>query len=478
MYRKWSKELIKNGKKFIMFILLSILIISNFSCKSVSENIEKKQNTNIFEYLNKKKKSLELSKNEIYDFTDSIVKKEIPDYQIAAMLMAINLNGMTEEETYNLTMAMKDSGGKIDFSYIDSYIADKHSTGGVGDDTSLILVPLLASCNVKVPMVSGRGLGHTGGTLDKLESIPGFNSNLNAVEFKKCVDDVGASIIGATSDLAPADKILYTLRDVTCTVDSIPLAASSILSKKLAAGTNNLVLDVKTGSGAVIKDYDDSVKLAKLMVETCKKSGVNAVALVTDMNEPLSTHVGNSLAIENAINILSGKSKCELLDLSLTLGSYMLKLNGIVDNVNDGVKLLNEKLESGEGLEKFRQIIKAQNGNEKVCDDTSILHHAKIFKEVKSIKSGYISAINTESMGYAASLLGAGRITKDDIIDYGAGYIFPYKIGDYIDEGQVICTIYANDEKKIDDVAKKILSSITFSDVKVEKNPLIYTIIE
>ena len=426
-----------------------------------------------------KKKGLALTDDEIQQFVDGAAYGTVPDYQLAAMLMAIRLNGMTPEETTKLTIAMRDSGETLNLKQITGMTLDKHSTGGVSDGTSLVIAPLVAACGGYVPMISGRGLGFTGGTLDKLEAIEGCRVDLTTDEFEKQVHDVGLAIIGQTGNIAPADKKLYSLRDVTSTVDSIPLIAGSILSKKLVSGTKVLVMDVKTGSGAVMQDMKESIDLAQAMTSICNRAGVKAMALVTDMNQPLGTYVGNALEIEYAIKVLAGQEKGDFLELCLALGSHMLVLGNQAKDLESARKMLQEALDSGKGLEKFREMIKAQGGNPKVCDDVSLLPHAPVVREVKVKKSGYVTRINTSALGCASRDLGAGRMKADDKLDFSVGFIFTPRIGDAVKANDTICTVYARSEKDADKAEKSILEAVTIeAAAPTEKSKLIYAVID
>lgn len=425
-----------------------------------------------------KKNGLALTDAEIQQFVDGAANGSIPDYQLSAMLMAIRLKGMRYEETTKLTVAMRDSGETLSLKGINGVTLDKHSTGGVSDGTSLVIAPLVAACGGYVPMISGRGLGFTGGTLDKLESIEGMSVDLSTEEFVNQVGDIGLAIIGQTGDIAPADKKLYALRDVTSTVDSIPLIASSILSKKLVSGTEILVLDVKTGNGAVMTDLQDSVELAKTMVAICNGAGVKAMALVTDMNQPLGTYVGNSLEVEYAIRVLSGEEKGDFTELCLTLGSYMLVQGNLADDRDSARAMLQEALDSGKGLEKLREMITAQGGDPKVCDDLSHLPHAPVVKTVTFSEEGYVTKIDTAALGCASRDLGAGRLSAEDQLDYSVGFIFPARIGDKVDKDTVLCTIYAKNQKDADMAEKAIREAVTVEDSKPELPQIIYAVID
>ena len=366
--------------------------------------------------IEKKKNGLKLTKDELDFFINGYVKGDIPDYQVSALLMAIVLKGMDDEETAALTTAMLNSGPRMDLSGIKGFKVDKHSTGGVGDDTTLLVAPLVAACGCKVAKMSGRGLGFTGGTLDKLESIPGFNVFLDNETFVKNVSKVGLAIMGQTQDLVPADKKLYALRDVTGTVQSLPLIASSIMSKKIAMGTDAVVLDVKTGNGALMSSLKDSIKLADIMVRIGKATGLKTTAVVTDMNQPLGNCIGNALSVEEAIHVLRDNIECDIKTISLTLAAKMLILGGICESDSEAMMMLEEKLASGQALVKLAQMIKTQGGDPAVVDDTSILPHAKEQIPVCADSAGYVSEIITRDVGSAASLLGAGRMTKDHLV--------------------------------------------------------------
>ncbi|MBI5750104.1 MAG: thymidine phosphorylase [Nitrospinae bacterium] len=397
-----------------------------------------------FDIIKKKRDGEILSPQEIDIFIRGLTRGEIPDYQATALLMAIYFSGMTEDETYHLTYSMMNSGEVLDLSDIPGIKVDKHSTGGVGDKLSLTIAPLVASAGIPMPMIAGRGLGHTGGTVDKLESIPNFRTNLSLREFKETVKKINLSIIVQTSEIAPSDKKLYALRDVTATVESIPLIVSSIMSKKLAEGIDGLVMDVKTGNGAFMKEFEDALELSEGIVQIGKKFGKNVVALITDMNQPLGYAVGNSLEVIEVIEMLKGKGSDDIKNLTLKIGAWMLKIGGITEDIEDGIKILQEKLKSGEGLKKFRELIKCQNGNPEVTEDYNLFPKAKIIKDITSSKSGYVQKIETDKIGISASILGAGRLKADSPIDYSAGLILRKKIGDYVEKGESLVTIHTN----------------------------------
>ena len=393
--------------------------------------------------IRKKRFGGELNEAEIRAFVDGVVDGSFADYQASALLMAICINGMTDRETLALTLAMAKSGETLDLSDIPGVKADKHSTGGVGDTTSLVLVPLVAACGVKMAKMSGRGLGFTGGTLDKMESIPGMSIDLDVDAFKRQVTDIGCAIIGQTAELAPADKVLYALRDVTATVDCMPLVVSSILSKKLAAGCDVVVLDVKSGSGAIMDTPEKSRKLAEMMVRIGNLSGERFSALITDMDQPLGNYIGNALEVEEAIDILSGRTQGALKDVALELGAHILRNAGAVATVNEGVKLLDAKIRSGEGLKKLAEMIAAQGGDPRVCEDTGLLPKAKTLIDIKAERDGYVSSMVTSDIGNAAKLLGAGRERKTDALDLSVGIVMKVRVGDRVKKGDVLCTLHA-----------------------------------
>ena len=428
--------------------------------------------------IRKKRFGKELNEKEIRAFVDGVVDGSFADYQISALLMAICINGMTDRETLALTLAMAKSGDTLDLSDVPGVKADKHSTGGVGDTTSLILVPLVACCGVKMAKMSGRGLGFTGGTLDKLESISGLSVDEDIEHFKRQVREVGCAIIGQTAELAPADKVLYALRDVTATVDCLPLVVSSILSKKLAAGCDVVVLDVKTGSGAIMDTPEKSRQLAEMMVRIGNLSGKRFSALITDMDQPLGNYIGNALEVEEAIDVLAGRVEGELKTVSLTLGAHILRNAGAVDSVEAGIALLEEKIRSGEGLKKLGEMIAAQGGNPEVVRDTGLLPKAKYKIDVTADESGYVTGMCTSDIGNAAKLLGAGREHKTDVLDLSVGIVMKVRPGDRVRRGDVLCTLHAGE--KSDRVAAYNLMkrSIRIGAEKPEARPLIQAVIE
>ncbi len=429
---------------------------------------------NIIDIIEKKKQGKELSSEEIDYFVQGYSKGEIPDYQISSLLMAIWCKGMNKKETAELTLSMVRSGKTIDLSKIHGIKVDKHSSGGVADTVSIPLVALVAVNGVPVAKMSGRGLGHTGGTIDKLESIPGFKVEIPIEKFIEIVNNVGGAIIAQSSELVIADKKMYALRDVTGTVDSIPLIASSIMSKKIAAGADAIVLDVKVGDGAFMKDLEDAKALAKTMVEIGDSVGRDTVAYITDMNQPLGDAIGNSIEIEEAVSVLKGQGGKRLVEVIKTLGGEMLYLGGKAKNSEEGKELIQKAIDSGSGLEKFKEIVKAQGGDPSFVDDFSKLPQAQFKLSVKAPEGGYIKSMQTEEIGKLAAFLGAGRTKKGDKIDLAVGIMFPKKIGDYIEKGETIATILANNKEKGEQAAKELLKLLEFSSSKVEPLPLIY----
>lgn len=429
---------------------------------------------NFLDLIIKKRDKLKLNKSEIEYFIKGVTYKTIPDYQISAMLMAICLNKMDIEETAMLTDAMTNSGKTLDLSTIDGIKVDKHSTGGVGDTTTLVLAPLTASLGLPVIKMSGRGLGHTGGTLDKLESIPQFNTSLTEEQAFSQVQNHSIALMGQTADLAPADKYLYALRDVTGTVENISLIASSIMSKKLAAGSDAIVLDVKYGNGAFMKTPQDAEELANTMIGIGKHLGKKMTAFITNMNEPLGMNIGNSLEVIEAIEILKGNTEGALKKVSLALGSEMLVLGGIFQDANEAEKALEENIKNGKGLEKFRELINLQGGNSNVIEDYSLFPQPKEKMEVKAINTGYVNYISTESIGRASVATGAGRITKSDKLDYSAGIIMKKRIGDFVNTDDTIACIYSSDKEKCQNAANIIIQAVTIGE-KPQEQPLIYS---
>lgn len=423
----------------------------------------------------KKRDGKELTKEEIEFFIKGYTDGEIPDYQASSFAMATYFQDMTDNERAYLTMAMVESGDQIDLSEIEGIKVDKHSTGGVGDTTTLVLAPLVAALDIPVAKMSGRGLGHTGGTIDKLEAVEGFHVEISEQEFIDLVNRDKVAVIGQTGNLTPADKKLYGLRDVTGTVNSIPLIASSIMSKKIAAGADAIVLDVKTGAGAFMKTLEDSELLAHAMVKIGNNVGRNTMAIISDMSQPLGRAIGNGLEVKEAIETLRGEGPEDLTELVLTLGSQMVVLAKKAENLDDAREKLQEVIQNGKALEKFKVFLENQGGDGSVVDDVSKLPQAQHTFEVKAKKSGYVSNIVADEIGVASMLLGAGRATKDDIIDLAVGLVLNKKVGDKVEEGESLVTIYANQED-IKDVEEKILNNIDISDEQV-KPTLIHKVI-
>ncbi|WP_214269961.1 pyrimidine-nucleoside phosphorylase [Mammaliicoccus lentus] len=423
----------------------------------------------------KKRDGKELTKEEIEFFIKGYTDGEIPDYQASSFAMATYFQDMTDNERAYLTMAMVESGDQIDLSEIEGIKVDKHSTGGVGDTTTLVLAPLVAVLDIPVAKMSGRGLGHTGGTIDKLEAVEGFHVEISEQEFIDLVNRDKVAVIGQTGNLTPADKKLYGLRDVTGTVNSIPLIASSIMSKKIAAGADAIVLDVKTGAGAFMKTLEDSELLAHAMVKIGNNVGRNTMAIISDMSQPLGRAIGNGLEVKEAIETLRGEGPEDLTELVLTLGSQMVVLAKKAENLDEAREKLQEVIQNGKALEKFKVFLENQGGDGSVVDDVSKLPQAQHTFEVKAKKSGYVSNIVADEIGVASMLLGAGRATKDDIIDLAVGLVLNKKVGDKVEEGESLVTIYANQED-IKDVEEKILNNIDISDEQV-KQTLIHKVI-
>ena len=426
----------------------------------------------------RKKEGAKLTQSEIEFLINGYTKGEIPDYQLSAWAMAVYFQGMDEEETALLTEAMAQSGETIDLSQIAGLKVDKHSTGGVGDTTTLVLAPLVAACGAPIAKMSGRGLGHTGGTIDKLESIPGFKTNLKTEKFIKNVNQIGAAVAGQTGDLAPADKKLYALRDVTATVDSIPLIASSIMSKKIASGADGIVLDVKTGDGAFMKTYQGALELAERMVEIGKQVGRKITAVVSDMNQPLGKAVGNSLEVEEAIATLKGKGPHDLKELCTTLAAQMLQIANVVRTREEGINMATRALEDGSALNKFREMITLQGGNQAVIDDFDLLPQADHKLEIKAKKSGYIQEIKAKDVGMSAMLLGAGRKTKDEDIDLAVGVRLTKKVGAKVEEGDVVAVLVYNEASELKEAQAKMNTAYRIGSKAPQKNNLIYDIIE
>jgi pyrimidine-nucleoside phosphorylase len=428
--------------------------------------------------IRKKRDSKELSRSEIESLVKAYTGGEIPDYQVSAWLMAVVLRGMTRAETAALTDAMLRSGEILDLSSIAQKKVDKHSTGGVGDKTSLVLAPLAAAAGVAVPMISGRGLGHTGGTLDKLEAIPGFNVNLSVAHFRSVLETCGCAMIGQTDEIAPADRKLYALRDVTGTVESPYLICASIMSKKLAEGIDALVLDVKTGSGAFMKSEEDAAFLAELMVETGERMGKKVVALITDMDQPLGNMIGNALEVVEVIEVLRGAGPDDLRELCLELAGWMLRLGGVADTVAKG-KVLGEKLIStGEALDRFRQMVELQGGDPRVIDNPERLPQAQHRMKVSSPRSGYIASLQCEQIGTACVVLGGGRERKEDSVDPSVGIVLHKKVGDAVSAGELLATIHYNAETRAHRARQLLEQSYQITESpRREKRALIHRVI-
>lgn len=423
----------------------------------------------------KKRDGGQLTTEEINFFIQGYTSGEIPDYQASSLAMAIYFQDMDDQERADLTMAMVESGDQIDLSEIEGIKVDKHSTGGVGDTTTLVLAPLVAALDIPVAKMSGRGLGHTGGTIDKLESVEGFHVEISDEEFVRLVNEDKVAVIGQTGNLTPADKKLYALRDVTGTVNSIPLIASSIMSKKIAAGSDAIVLDVKTGAGAFMKTDEDAEKLAHAMVKIGNNVGRRTMAIISDMSQPLGYAIGNALEVQEAIETLRGEGPEDLTELVLTLGSQMVVLGGGAETLDEARGKLQEVIQNGQALEKFRTFLENQGGSGDVIDDVSLLPQASYEIEVPAKHAGVVSRIVADEIGIASMLLGAGRATKDDQIDLAVGLMLRKKVGDRVEEGESLVTIYANREE-VEEVKEKIYSNIEIAD-KAEAPKLIHTII-
>lgn len=430
----------------------------------------------MLDLIDKKKNGKKLSKEEIYYVVQGYTEGKIPDYQISALLMAIYFQGMDAEETRMLTMAMVESGDQIDLSAIKGVKVDKHSTGGVGDKVSLVVIPLVASLGIPVAKMSGRGLGHTGGTIDKLESIEGFDIGLSMDKFMENVNTYKMAIVGQTGDLTPADKKLYALRDVTATVDSIPLIASSIMSKKIASGSDAIVLDVKVGNGAFMKTLEDARALAKAMVSIGRGLGRETVAVLTNMNEPLGKEVGNANEVREAIRTLKGEGEQDLVNVSVTIAGHMAVLGGAFSTVEEAEKAIRENMKNGRALEMLKTLVRIQGGNVSQIDDPETLPTAQISVPVIAAGTGYVHEIKAEEIGTAAMLLGAGRETKEDVIDYAAGITLLKKVGDAVKAGDVLCTLLTNREN-YQDAYSKAQEAYEIAEEKPEEIPFILDVI-
>lgn len=428
-----------------------------------------------YDILDCKRHGIEHTREQLQFLINGYVSGKIPDYQMSAWLMAVCCNGMTERETAYLTEIMAESGDTVDLSRFGDTTVDKHSTGGVGDKTSLVIAPIAASLGCRVAKMSGRGLGHTGGTIDKLESIPGYKTVLTPQEFFGVVERTGMAMIGQSGDIAPADKKLYALRDVTATVESIPLITSSIMSKKLAAGARSIVLDVKVGSGAFMKTLEDAKTLAGSMVDIGRRLGRRMTAVLSSMDVPLGYAIGNSLEVVEAVSVLKGESKGDLYEVCVALATEMVSLSLKMDT-EDARKRVIDAIESGKAFEKLLEWVSAQGGDQCVLEDTSLFKQAEYSLEVKAHDSGFITAMDAASIGSAGVILGAGRLKKEDAIDPAAGIILRAKTGDRVTRGDLLCTLYSGDRSRLEEACERFLDSVKIGDVAPEKQPLIYEI--
>lgn len=427
----------------------------------------------MYDIIMKKRNGGILTTEEINFFIEGYTKGEIPDYQVSALMMAVYFQGMNEAETLSLTMAMAKSGDMLDLSEIKGIKVDKHSTGGVGDKTSLSLTPMVAACGIPVAKMSGRGLGHTGGTIDKLESFEGFTTGITREQFIENVNTIGISIMGQTADLAPADKKLYALRDVTATVDNMSLIASSIMSKKLAAGADAIVLDVKTGSGAFMQAEEDALALAREMVKIGNNAGRNTIAVVSDMDQPLGFAVGNALEVKEAIDTLRGEGPADFVELCMTLGSQMMIAGGRAKTDAEAKAMLQQVIEDGSALKKLAEFVEAQGGDAAAVYDTTKLPKASIIEAVEAPQSGYISKIACAEVGICSLILGGGRETKESEIDLAVGIVLTKKVSDYVEKGETIAYIHANDAEKLKAAKERFLQAYTFSEAVPEKSVMI-----
>lgn len=431
-----------------------------------------------YDLIRKKRDGGELTPEEIRFLLEGFLSGEIPDYQMAAFLMAVYFRGMGSSEMAEFTMAMVRSGKTLDLRGIQGIKVDKHSTGGVGDKTSLVLIPLVASTGLPVAKISGRALGHTGGTIDKLESIPGFRVELSLEELVNQVNRVGCAIVGQTEDLVPADKKIYALRDVTATVDSIPLIASSIMSKKIAAGGDAIVLDVKTGSGAFMRTLEEARALAVAMVEIGRQVGRRTIAVISDMDQPLGRAVGNALEVEEAIATLKGEGPPDLVELCLTMGSHMVRLGGLVGTAEEGRALLEQHLRAGRAREKFKEMIAAQGGDPAVVEDPGLLPRAPIREPVPATAGGFVQGIDAQAIGLAAMGLGAGRVKKEDRIDPAVGIVLQRKVGDQVHEGEPLAVVHASDPTRARRAVEEVQRAYRIGSNPPAPRPLIHEVIE
>lgn len=432
----------------------------------------------MYDLIMKKRNGAALTKEEIDYMVLGYTKGEIPDYQMSAMMMAVYFMGMNEEETLYLTMAMAESGDMLDLSAISGIKVDKHSTGGVGDKTSLALTPMVAACGVKIAKMSGRGLGHTGGTIDKLESFQGFSTEITTDQFFKNVNEIGIAIMGQTKELAPADKKLYALRDVTATVDNMSLIASSIMSKKLAAGADAIVLDVKTGSGAFMKKQEDAFALAKEMVKLGQNAGRNTIAVVSDMDQPLGNAVGNALEVKEAIDTLKGKGPKDFTELCYTLGAFMLMMGGRARTEEQARDLLKQAVLDGSALEKLAQFIKAQGGEERMVYEPELLPKAALIEPVYAPKEGWVEKLVCDEVGICSLILGGGRETKESTIDLSVGIILEKKVGSYVKKGEVLAYLHANDITKLEAAKERFLNAYQIGTTEKKTDSVIIRVIK
>lgn len=432
----------------------------------------------MYDLIMKKRNGGELSKEEIYFMIDGYTKGNIPDYQMSAMMMAIYFQKMTEAETLHLTMAMAESGDMLDLSAISGIKVDKHSTGGVGDKTSLTLTPMVAACGVKIAKMSGRGLGHTGGTIDKLESFAGFSTEISTERFIQNVNEIGIAIMGQTKELAPADKKLYALRDVTATVDNMSLIASSIMSKKLSSGADAIVLDVKTGSGAFMKEEQDALDLAREMVKLGNNAGRNTIAVVSDMDQPLGFAVGNALEVKEAVAALRGEGPLDFTELCMTLGALMLIAGGKAETVEDAKGMLMEVIENGSALKKLAEFVEAQGGDASCVYDTELLPKAELVEPLYAPVSGYVQKIICDEVGICSLILGGGRETKESEIDLSVGIVLNKKVGDAVDKGEVLAYIHAGNRERLNACRERLLQAYQIGREPVRKNQVIKQIVD
>ena len=446
---------------------------------SQKENIEERQGVimKMYDLINKKKNKGSLTTKEIEFIVRNYTEGTVPDYQMSAFLMAVCLNGMNHRETTDLTVAMAKSGDILDLSGISGIKVDKHSTGGVGDKTSLVLGPMVASLGIPVAKMSGRGLGHTGGTIDKLESFPGFSTSITTQQFIKNVNRIKIAIVGQTANLAPADKKIYALRDVTATVDNISLIASSIMSKKIASGSDVIVLDVKTGSGAFMKKLEDALALAKEMVQIGTLAGKTTYAVITDMNQPLGNTVGNNLEVIEAIETLRGEGPQDLMEESLILASYMVIGTGLTKSVKEAREMLCQKIRDKSALDKLAEFVEAQGGDSRAVYRTELFPKAKLSISVPAAKEGYITHIHTDEVGMTSLILGGGRETKESVIDLSVGIKIHKKLGDFVKAGDSLATLYANDSRRLTEAAKRFSGAYEIGSMKPEKTKYVYAVV-